>query len=49
VRLGDNWPATIAGHREVLAALLQHKPKAAKRAMRAHLAQVLEVMTGEAD
>jgi len=45
VRLSENWAPTIAGHRDVLAAIRDRKPKAAKRAMRAHLAQVLEMMT----
>jgi GntR family uxuAB operon transcriptional repressor len=45
VRLSENWAPTIAGHRAVLAAIRDRKPAAAKRAMRAHLAQVLEMMT----
>jgi DNA-binding FadR family transcriptional regulator len=47
VRLNENWAPTIAGHRAVLAAIRDRKPAAAKRAMRAHLAQVLEMMTRE--
>jgi DNA-binding FadR family transcriptional regulator len=47
VRLSENWAPTIAGHRAVLAAIRDRKPAAAKRAMRAHLAQVLEMMTRE--
>jgi len=45
VRLSENWAPTIAGHRGVLAAIRDRKAAAAKRSMRAHLAQVLEMMT----
>ena len=49
VRLNENWPATIAGHRDILDAIRRRKRRAAKRAMREHLAQVLEVMTREGE
>ncbi len=47
VRLSDNWPATLAGHRAILAAIRARKRREAKDAMQAHLGQVLEVMTGD--
>jgi DNA-binding FadR family transcriptional regulator len=47
VRLRDNWAATLRGHAAILAAIRDGKRKAAREAMRAHLTQVLEVMTGE--
>jgi DNA-binding FadR family transcriptional regulator len=47
VRLRDNWAATVRGHAAILAAIRDGKRKAAREAMRAHLTQVLEVMTGE--
>ena len=45
VNLTENWAATIAGHRAILNALRARDAKAARRAMHAHLSQVLEVMT----
>jgi GntR family transcriptional repressor for pyruvate dehydrogenase complex len=48
VNLSENWRATLNGHEEILAALRAKKPKAAKAALRAHLSQTLEVMTGDA-
>jgi DNA-binding FadR family transcriptional regulator len=47
VRLSENWAATLADHKAILAALGARKGEMAKEAMRAHLAQVLDVMTGE--
>jgi len=49
VNLVENWPATLAGHRAILAGLRSREPAAARRAMHAHLAQVLEVMTSDAE
>ncbi|HME84122.1 MAG TPA: FadR/GntR family transcriptional regulator [Roseiarcus sp.] len=46
VRLSENWAATLNGHRKILDAIRSAKRKAARDAMRAHLGQVLEVMTG---
>jgi len=46
VRLSENWAATLSGHREILEAIRGGKRKAARDSMRAHLRQVLEVMTG---
>jgi GntR family transcriptional repressor for pyruvate dehydrogenase complex len=48
VNLSENWRATLNGHQQIFAALLARKPEAAKAALRAHLAQTLEVMTGDA-
>jgi DNA-binding FadR family transcriptional regulator len=48
VRLADNWTATVRGHAGVLAAIRAGKRKGARDAMRAHLTQVLAVMTGDA-
>jgi GntR family transcriptional repressor for pyruvate dehydrogenase complex len=47
VRLHDNWPATVRGHADILTAIRAGKRKAARDAMRAHLTQVLSVMTGD--
>ena len=47
VRLRDNWTATLRGHATILAAIRAGKRKAAREAMRAHLTQVLSVMTGD--
>jgi len=47
VRLRDNWAATVRGHADVLAAIRASKRKEARDAMRAHLTQVLSVMTGD--
>jgi DNA-binding FadR family transcriptional regulator len=47
VRLSDNWTATLRGHAAILAAIRSGKRKAAREAMRAHLTQVLSVMTGD--
>lgn len=47
VRLKENWLATLRGHAEILAAIRDRKPKAARERMRAHLSQVLAVMTGD--
>ena len=49
VRLTDNWPATLRGHADILTAIRAGARKGARDAMRAHLTQVLSVMTGEAD
>jgi DNA-binding FadR family transcriptional regulator len=46
VRLSENWAATLSGHRKILDAIHSGRRKAARDAMRAHLRQVLEVMTG---
>ncbi|HME84721.1 MAG TPA: FCD domain-containing protein, partial [Roseiarcus sp.] len=46
VRLSENWAATLRGHKEILDAIRSGKPDAARDSMRAHLRQVLEVMTG---
>ena len=48
VNLSENWRATLSGHEQIFAALLARKPEAAKSALRAHLSQTLEVMTGDA-
>jgi len=45
--LSDNWTATARGHAAILAAIRSGKRKAAREAMRAHLSQVLSVMTGD--
>jgi GntR family transcriptional repressor for pyruvate dehydrogenase complex len=47
VRLRDNWTATLRGHAAILAAIRSGRRRAAREAMRAHLTQVLEVMTGD--
>jgi len=47
VRLRDNWTATVRGHAAILTAIRSGKRRAAREAMRAHLTQVLEVMTGD--
>lgn len=47
VRLSDNWAATLRGHAAILEAIRSGKRKLARDAMRAHLNQVLEVMTGD--
>jgi len=47
VSLSDNWPATLRGHQEIFEAIRSGKRKAAKAALRAHLGQVLEVLTGD--
>jgi DNA-binding FadR family transcriptional regulator len=49
VNLAENWPATLAGHRALLEALRSREPDAARRAMHAHLAQVLEVMSSDVE
>jgi len=49
VRLNENWAATLSGHVAILAAIRAGKPKAARDAMRAHLSQVLDVLTGDDD
>ncbi len=46
VRLSENWAATQRGHIDILEAIRAGKPRAARDSMRAHLRQVLEVMTG---
>jgi DNA-binding FadR family transcriptional regulator len=46
VRLSENWAATLSGHRMILDAIHNGRRKAARDAMRAHLHQVLEIMTG---
>ena len=48
VRLRDNWAATVSGHVAVLAAIRGGKRRPARDAMRAHLTQVLSVLTGNA-
>ena len=47
-RLAENWPATLAGHMGVLDAIRRRDPAAARARMRAHLAQVLDVIAPEA-
>jgi len=47
VSLSDNWPPTLKGHQEIYEAIRAGKRKAAKAAIRAHLGQVLEVLTGD--
>jgi DNA-binding FadR family transcriptional regulator len=47
VRLPDNWAATVRGHADILAAIRASKRKGARDAMRAHLTQVLSVITGD--
>ncbi len=47
VRLRDNWTATVRGHADILAAIRAGGRKAARDAMRAHLTQVLSVLTGK--
>ena len=49
VNLAENWPATLAGHRAILKGLRSRSAAAARRAMHAHLAQVLEVRTSDAE
>jgi DNA-binding GntR family transcriptional regulator len=49
VRLDQNWPASLAGHEATLGAIRACKPNRARRAMRAHLAQVLDVLTRDED
>jgi len=49
VSLSENWPATLKGHQDIYEAIRAGKPKPAKAAMRAHLGQVLEVLTGDGD
>ena len=46
VRLNENWAATLRCHQEILEALRARNRKAAKDRMRAHLRQVLDVLTG---
>ena len=46
MRLSENWTATLRAHREILEAIRGANRKAAKDGMRAHLRQVLDVMTG---
>jgi DNA-binding FadR family transcriptional regulator len=45
--LQDNWPATLRGHQEILAAIRSRDAPAARERMRAHLRQVLEFLTAE--
>ena len=45
VRLDQNWPATLTGHQAALKAIGARRPDQARKAMRAHLAQVLDAMT----
>jgi DNA-binding FadR family transcriptional regulator len=45
VRLSENSAATLSGHRKNFDAIRSGKRKVARDAMRAHLRQVLEVMT----
>jgi DNA-binding FadR family transcriptional regulator len=44
-RLRENWDATLRGHLEILDAIASRNKKAAKDRMRAHLRQVLDVLT----
>lgn len=46
VRLSENWAATLRGHLEILEAIRSGNRKVAKDRMRAHLRQVLDVLTG---
>lgn len=43
--LVENWPATLEGHQAILEAIRQRDPAAARERMRAHLRQVLDIMT----
>jgi GntR family transcriptional repressor for pyruvate dehydrogenase complex len=43
--LVENWPATLHGHQAILRAIRQRDAAAAREGMRAHLRQVLDVMT----
>jgi len=47
LRLRDNWAATLRGHADILTAIRAGKRKGARDAMRAHLTQVLSVMTDD--
>jgi len=47
VRLQENWPATLNGHKAILEAIREGRAEAARQAMRAHLRQVLDVVAGE--
>jgi DNA-binding FadR family transcriptional regulator len=47
-RLPENWEPTRRHHEAILTALRRRDPDAAAAAMRAHLDQVLAVLTGEA-
>ena len=47
MELDQNWAATFAGHEAALAAIAAREPDRARKAMRAHLAQVLDVLTRE--
>ena len=44
-RLVENWRATVHGHQAILEAIRLRDPAAARERMRAHLRQVLDVMT----
>jgi len=49
VRLEQNWPATLAGHEAVLEAIRAQNANQARKAMLAHLSQVLDVMMRDED
>ena len=49
VRLDENWPATLAGHEAVRDAIRARKPGRARKAMQAHLTQVLAVLDRDED
>ncbi len=48
-RLDQNWLQTLAGHQAALEAIGSRRPTRAREAMRAHLGQVLDVMTRDED
>jgi DNA-binding FadR family transcriptional regulator len=45
--LAENWHATLRDHLAILEAIRRHDSAAARGAMRAHLGQVLDVITAE--
>lgn len=47
VRLRENREATVRAHRDIVKALRARDPVAASQSMRAHLNQVLELLSGE--
>jgi DNA-binding FadR family transcriptional regulator len=47
--LAENWAATLMSHQAILEAIRRRDPAAARQRMRAHLHQVLDAMTDDAD
>jgi len=45
--LAENWRATLHGHQAILGAIRRRDAAAARERMRAHLRQVLDVMTAD--